>query len=237
MIHVNVRGAEAAVRAAARAGIERLVLTSLGRVARRGARHGRQRGLAAPRLVPVGLRALQARGRGRGARGRRARRRGGRLGQPVLGAGPRPCRRHRPDHDRLPQRPPAGVRRHEHQHRRHPRLRRRAPARRRERRSRASATCSTAATMTSREALEIVSELTGVAEKPRFLPPAVPRPPPRSSRARSASRGKHPPVCRAMVRTMLHGHRYDGSRADARARPHLHARTRHVRAHDRMGAV
>ena len=25
--------------------------------------------------------------------------------------------------------------------------------------------------------------------------------------------GKHPPVCRAMVRTLLHGHRYDGSRA------------------------
>jgi dihydroflavonol-4-reductase len=24
---------------------------------------------------------------------------------------------------------------------------------------------------------------------------------------------RHPPVCRAMVRTMLHGHRYDGSRA------------------------
>ena len=26
-------------------------------------------------------------------------------------------------------------------------------------------------------------------------------------------RGKHPPVCREMVRTMLHGHRYDGSLA------------------------
>ena len=26
-------------------------------------------------------------------------------------------------------------------------------------------------------------------------------------------RGRKPPVCREMVRTLLHGHRYDGSRA------------------------
>ena len=36
------------------------------------------------------------------------RRRRGRLGQPVLGAGPRPRRRHRQDHDRLPQRQACG---------------------------------------------------------------------------------------------------------------------------------
>jgi dihydroflavonol-4-reductase len=69
------------------------------------------------------------------------------------------------------------------------------------------------ATLTSNEALDIVSRMTGVVEKPRFLPPAV---------AKVAAAGletgfkvarKHPPVCRAMVRTMLHGHRYDGSRA------------------------
>jgi dihydroflavonol-4-reductase len=69
------------------------------------------------------------------------------------------------------------------------------------------------ATLTSSEALDIVSRMTGVVEKPRFLPPAA---------AKVAAAGletgfkvarKHPPVCRAMVRTMLHGHRYDGSRA------------------------
>jgi dihydroflavonol-4-reductase len=27
-------------------------------------------------------------------------------------------------------------------------------------------------------------------------------------------RGRKPPVCREMVRTLLHGHRYDGSRAE-----------------------
>jgi dihydroflavonol-4-reductase len=27
-------------------------------------------------------------------------------------------------------------------------------------------------------------------------------------------RGRQPPVCREMVRTLAHGHRYDGSRAE-----------------------
>jgi dihydroflavonol-4-reductase len=69
------------------------------------------------------------------------------------------------------------------------------------------------ATMTSAEALEVVAGMTGVRESPRFLPPAV-----ASSVATVAEAGfklarKHPPFCRAMVRTLLHGHRYDGSRA------------------------
>jgi dihydroflavonol-4-reductase len=69
------------------------------------------------------------------------------------------------------------------------------------------------ATLTSAEALEIVAGMTGVRESPRFLPPAV-----ASGVATVAEAGfklarKHPPFCRAMVRTLLHGHRYDGSRA------------------------
>jgi dihydroflavonol-4-reductase len=69
------------------------------------------------------------------------------------------------------------------------------------------------ASLTSREALELVSDLTGVADRVRFLPPPV---------AVAAAAGvevgfrlvrRSPPVCREMVRTMLHGHRYDGSRA------------------------
>jgi dihydroflavonol-4-reductase len=69
------------------------------------------------------------------------------------------------------------------------------------------------ATLKSSEALEIVSGMTGVVEKPTFLPPSL------AQAAAIAMEGgfklarRHPPVCRAMVRTMLHGHRYDGSRA------------------------
>jgi dihydroflavonol-4-reductase len=68
-------------------------------------------------------------------------------------------------------------------------------------------------TMTSAEALELVAGMTGVRERPRFLPAAV-----ASTVAAVAETGfklarKHPPFCRAMVRTLLHGHRYDGSRA------------------------
>jgi dihydroflavonol-4-reductase len=69
------------------------------------------------------------------------------------------------------------------------------------------------ATLTSSEALEIVSSMTGVVEKPRFLPPAVAQAAATALEAGFKAARKHPPVCRAMVRTMLHGHRYDGSRA------------------------
>jgi dihydroflavonol-4-reductase len=69
------------------------------------------------------------------------------------------------------------------------------------------------ATLRSREALDIVTELTGVRHRPALLPP----------RAASALAGpveagfrlarRKPPLCRAMVRTLLHGHAYDGGRA------------------------
>jgi dihydroflavonol-4-reductase len=70
------------------------------------------------------------------------------------------------------------------------------------------------ATLSAREALDIVSEMTGVTDRPRFLSPAA------ASAAAVLAEGcfrlarRHPPVCRAMVRTLLHGHRYDGSRAE-----------------------
>jgi dihydroflavonol-4-reductase len=68
-------------------------------------------------------------------------------------------------------------------------------------------------TLTSLEALEIVSGLTGITDRPRILPPAV------ATAAATLVEGgfrvarRKPPFCREMVRTMLHGHRYDGSRA------------------------
>ena len=64
------------------------------------------------------------------------------------------------------------------------------------------------------DALALAAEVAGVARKPRLLPRAV------ASVAATAVEtgcrvvGKKPPVCREMVRTLLHGHRYDGSRAE-----------------------
>ena len=68
-------------------------------------------------------------------------------------------------------------------------------------------------TLTSAEALEIVSEMTGVVERPRFLPPALAQAAAAAVETGFKLARRHPPVCRQMVRTMLHGHRYDGSRA------------------------
>jgi dihydroflavonol-4-reductase len=63
------------------------------------------------------------------------------------------------------------------------------------------------------EALSLAAEVAGVERKPRLLPRPV------ASGAASVVEGafklvrKHPPICREMVRTLLHGHRYDGSKA------------------------
>jgi dihydroflavonol-4-reductase len=69
------------------------------------------------------------------------------------------------------------------------------------------------ATLSSREALEIVTELSGVRHDVRFLPPALAAVAGGLVEGAFRLRGKQPPVCREMVRTLLHGHRYDGSRA------------------------
>jgi dihydroflavonol-4-reductase len=69
------------------------------------------------------------------------------------------------------------------------------------------------ATISSDEAIEIVSELSGVRHRVRLLPPPVARVAGTLVEGAFWARGKAPPVCREMVRTLLHGHRYDGSRA------------------------
>jgi dihydroflavonol-4-reductase len=71
------------------------------------------------------------------------------------------------------------------------------------------------ATLTSHEALELVSRLGGVRHDVRFLPPFVARAVGAAVEAGFRARGKKPPVCREMINTMLHGHHYDGSRAVA----------------------
>jgi dihydroflavonol-4-reductase len=69
------------------------------------------------------------------------------------------------------------------------------------------------ATIHALEALEIVSELSGVRDRVRMVPAPVARAAVTMAEAAYRLRGRTPSVCRARVRTILHGHRYDGSRA------------------------
>jgi dihydroflavonol-4-reductase len=69
-------------------------------------------------------------------------------------------------------------------------------------------------TLTVAEVLRLAAEVAGVDRSPRLAPPAIAR-----VAAGAVEYGfrlvrRTPPVCREMVRTLLHGHRYDGSRAE-----------------------
>jgi dihydroflavonol-4-reductase len=66
------------------------------------------------------------------------------------------------------------------------------------------------ATLSAREALELVA---GVRRDVRFLPRRMAAAAAALVEAAFRVRGRQPPVCREMVRTLAHGHRYDGSRA------------------------
>ncbi|MGN6166612.1 MAG: NAD-dependent epimerase/dehydratase family protein [Solirubrobacteraceae bacterium] len=68
-------------------------------------------------------------------------------------------------------------------------------------------------TLTMTDALALAGEVAGVRRRPVLLPRRV-----ASIAAAIAERGfsiagRQPPICREMVRTLVHGHRYDGSRA------------------------
>lgn len=69
------------------------------------------------------------------------------------------------------------------------------------------------ATITSLEALQIVSGICGVEHRVRLLPAPVARGAAAAAEAAYGLRGRVPSLCRARVRTLLHGHRYDGSLA------------------------
>jgi dihydroflavonol-4-reductase len=68
-------------------------------------------------------------------------------------------------------------------------------------------------TLTIGEALALAREVAGVSVKPRLVPAPVAIA--ASAAVEQAFRlaRRRPPVCREMVRTLLHGHRYDGSLA------------------------
>jgi dihydroflavonol-4-reductase len=69
--------------------------------------------------------------------------------------------------------------------------------------------------LTVREAIASLAEITGIAERPRFIPPGVAMAGAAAVEVLARARRRRPPVCREMVRTLLHGHAYDGSKAAA----------------------
>jgi dihydroflavonol-4-reductase len=62
--------------------------------------------------------------------------------------------------------------------------------------------------------LELAAEVAGVTRAPRMVPRPVATVGGAAAELAFRARGRHPPVCREMVRTLLHGHRYDGTRAE-----------------------
>jgi dihydroflavonol-4-reductase len=68
-------------------------------------------------------------------------------------------------------------------------------------------------TLTITEALALASEVAGVGGKPRLLPRPVAIAAAYAVEHAFRLARRRPPVCREMVQTLLHGHRYDGSRA------------------------
>jgi dihydroflavonol-4-reductase len=68
-------------------------------------------------------------------------------------------------------------------------------------------------TLSSAEAIELVREIAGTVVRPRMLPPAAAEGLAAVVEAAFRVARRTPPVCREMVRTMLHGHAYDGSKA------------------------
>jgi dihydroflavonol-4-reductase len=71
------------------------------------------------------------------------------------------------------------------------------------------------ATLTSAEAFELLSRVSGRVVRPRIVPDAVAAAAGAVAEAAFRVARRQPPLCRAMVRTMIHGHAYDGSRAAA----------------------
>jgi dihydroflavonol-4-reductase len=64
------------------------------------------------------------------------------------------------------------------------------------------------------EALALAAEVAGVERRPRLVPRFLATAGGTAAEAGFRLLGRQPPICREMVRTLLHGHRYDGSRAE-----------------------
>jgi dihydroflavonol-4-reductase len=69
-------------------------------------------------------------------------------------------------------------------------------------------------TLPIEQALGLAADVAGVQRRPRMLPRRVATVAAAAVERGFTLAGRRPPVCREMVRTLLHGHRYDGSRAE-----------------------
>jgi dihydroflavonol-4-reductase len=68
-------------------------------------------------------------------------------------------------------------------------------------------------TLSTREALQLISRLAGTSHEPRLVPVGAAYAAAICAEGAARLRGKAPTLCRAMVRTIAFGHAYDGSRA------------------------
>jgi dihydroflavonol-4-reductase len=68
--------------------------------------------------------------------------------------------------------------------------------------------------LTMTEALALAADIAGIRRRPLIAPRAVATVGGAAVERWCRLRGRQPPVCRELVRTLLHGHRYDGSRAE-----------------------
>jgi dihydroflavonol-4-reductase len=69
------------------------------------------------------------------------------------------------------------------------------------------------ATLTTRQALDLVGRLAGLDERPRTLPVPVAKGLAGLAELAARARGRQPRLCRETVRTLTTPHRYDGGRA------------------------
>jgi dihydroflavonol-4-reductase len=69
------------------------------------------------------------------------------------------------------------------------------------------------ATLTVREGLGLVASMLGVERPLRVLPPSFAMAVATAAEAVAWVRRRSPPVCRELARTLIHGHAYDGSKA------------------------
>ena len=91
--------------------------------------------------------------------------------------------------------------------------------------------------LTVAEALALAGDVAGVERHPRFVPRAAATTAGTIVEWLFRLRRRKPPVCREMVRTLLHGHLYDGSRAERELGVPLHRAARDGAAHGGVGAL